>query len=112
MHFQGILFIQLQGNDILVNCHGNVSSNELRNGRSACQFSILTASGLLLVISVDMRHLFQWSGRFKVFKRGVRVTIYGIYVLCVRYWVFLVTQLATKYQQRVRASSFCHKRSS
>ena len=83
----------------------------LRNGRSACHVSIQLASGPLLVISIGLQHLFLWSGRFKLFKSGVRVTIYAIYIPCVRYWAFVVTQRATKYQQRVRASSFCHKRS-
>ena len=90
----------------------NVSSNGLRNGRSDCHVSIQTACGPLLVISIGLRHLFQWSGRFTLFKSEVRVTIYGIYVPCLRYWAFVVTQLATKYYQRVRASPFCHKRSS
>ena len=78
-----------------------VSSSGLRNGRSACHVSIQTASGPLLVISIGLRHLFQWNGRFKLFKSGVRVTIYDIYIPCVRYWAFVITQLATKYQQRV-----------
>ena len=85
----------------------------LRNGRSACHYILIqTASGPLLVISIGLQHLFQWSGRFKLFKSGIRVTIY---ILCVRYWAFVVTQFASwsKYQQRVRAtaSPFCYKRS-
>ena len=69
-----------------------VSSNGLPNGRSACYVSIQTASGPLLVISKGLQHFFQWRGRFKLFKSGVRVTIY---VPCVRYWAFVVTQLAS-----------------
>ena len=34
---------------------------------SVCHVSIQTASGPLLVISIGLRDLFQWSGRFKLF---------------------------------------------
>ena len=84
---------------------GRISSNGLR-------ISIQTASGPLLVISIGLRHLFQWSGRFKLFKSGVRVTIY---VPRVGYWAFVVTQLfqivvaRQKYQQRVRAITRDHR---
>ena len=90
----------------------NVSSNGLQNGRSACHIFIQMASGPLLVISISLRHLFLLSGRFNLFKSGVKVTIYDIYVPCVRYWAFVVAQLAIKYQQRVQTSLFCHKGSS
>ena len=39
-----------------------ISSNELRNGRSACDVSIQTASGPLLVISIGLRNLFSGAG--------------------------------------------------